>query len=1024
MTEQSKKTKSNNISKPLKINIINIFKSIMIVSSVLLVLVLMVTLFALGTGAGYFASYVKDEPQRDKEELENLLTNIHSTGEAYFRDGDLIGELRTDSQLYPVELENVSTHLVDAVLAIEDNEFMEHDGINYRGLSRAVTEELRNPGQGTGGSTITQQLVKNQILGPERSMERKFKEMALAMRVDNMFNKEEILESYLNVIYLGFNVNGTNIEGVKAASEGIFDTETQQLNIAQSAYIAGMVHSPGRYTPFTSSGAINESNIERGTRRAHQVLDRMLETQRINQQEYDQARSYDYKQNLATSTPSIYERYPYLTFSIEDRAVDIIIDKILAEEGLLRADVDDFSSIEQQARRELSRGGYKVYTTIDRDLYEAFHAVAADHEFGRRSLTKKETYIDPETGEEKERGYMEQGAATLIDNQTGAILAMLEGRDFIESQINFTNRPFQPGSSVKPILDYAPAFDVGVLQPASVIDDVPIFDWGDSGGYARNYNRTYLGLVTVRESLKNSYNIPAIKALKETRRAIGAEALYEYMQKMGLRHITPAEISHDASAIGGLTRGWTVEDGTAAYSTFANKGIYREPYLIDRIETMDGEIIFEHETTDVQVFSEQTAFLITDMMRDVVNSGTAATVRRGMGQGLDIAGKTGTTNDFEDYWFIGYTPQVSLGLWFGFQERDRMESGEGTRNRSLWVKLLKQVEEVKPELVDRSLRFNQPDNIVQRTVCSKSGKLPSDLCRGEGFLISDYFNRSFVPTETDDTVKKARVIIVDDERYIAHELTPDDFIEEGGIFVKREPLDIPSRWEHIRSQLEPRDWDNSLPQDNDPRELNTRTPSVPQNVRISSSTIKWDSVADSDIAGYRIYRGDRRQNFEHIASVKNHENHEYSPSGSSSAAYYVTAVNIAGQESSPSKLAIRGGSSDPDTFFDPEDPKPPTGLTSSGTQNIQLSWNSNSSDERIEHYNIYVSTGSGFIRLDQTNSTGYQDSPNEEAEYRIYITAVNRLGESDPSNEVTIDLRSTEDEDVNVEDNNDSVNDE
>ena len=321
MSNQSSNSNSD-ISKKLlrRRKILKGLRSAWLVFQVLLVLMIMGALFAGGVAAGYFASHVKDEPLRDYKELNEKIHSIHQTGEAYFRDGRLIGEIRAESYLYPVELDDVSSHLIDAVLATEDNEFFEHEGIDLRGLSRAVLQEITTPGQGSGGSTLTQQLVKMKILTPERTFERKFREIVLAMRLEKMFKKQTILEAYLNMVYFGFNADGSNIEGVQAAAEGIFDTDVGDLNIAQSAYLAGMIQSPGRYTPFTRKGTVNEENLERGQKRAQYVLKRMLETGRISQEEYEEALAFDYKASLAKPKPSMVEKYPYLTFSIEERA--------------------------------------------------------------------------------------------------------------------------------------------------------------------------------------------------------------------------------------------------------------------------------------------------------------------------------------------------------------------------------------------------------------------------------------------------------------------------------------------------------------------------------------------------------------------------------------------------------------------------------------------------------------------------------------------------------------------------------
>jgi penicillin-binding protein len=871
---------------------------------------LLAVLFTGGVAAGFLASKVQDEPIRDYNTIASKLSNYNQTGEAYFGDDEFIGYLRTSLSSEPVQIDQVSPNVIHALLAVEDNEFYSHIGIDISGLSRAVKEYFETPDGGSGGSTITQQLVKNQFLGNERSFDRKFKEMLLAMRVDNMFEKDTILESYLNIIYLGYNADGKNIEGIQAAAKGIFDVNASELNVPQSAFIMGMINRPSYYTPFNRDGIINDQRLNRGLTRMAYVLQRMLETNRITASEYSKALEYNVRANLTEPKMKSVEKYPFLTFEIEDRAIGILAAHNMKQENIdpNELNADEINHYRDQARRQLTLDGFKVYTTIDRQLYEAFHELVKDEElFGPRSENQTFTYIDPEI-EEKERGYLEQTAATLINNQNGAILAMVEGRDFNESQVNFaTNSPRQPGSSIKPLLVYGPAMDTGVVQPASVIDDTPDFNY-NKGKPMRNYAQRYYGLVTVRDALIRSHNATAYRVFSETRLTEGTDKLFSYLQKMGIEHVEEREMSHNSVALGGLTRGITVVENTAAFSTFANKGKFREPYMIKRIETMDGEVIYEHDTPPVQVFSEQTAFLMTDILGSVVksSSGTGRNVGSGLQEAdinVDVAGKTGTTNDKYDYWFVGYTPQVSLGVWLGYERNDSLTQGYSPRNQNIWVKLMEKVKEIRPEYLNEEMHFEMPDNIVRKTVCSKSGLLPSELCRQQGYLVEDYFHDKYVPTEVGDRVSKERIIIVDGNRYIAHSSTPDEFVDSG-IFIKREPIDIPEELKGESHKYYPNDWNLSAPTAYDPRSDNGRNPPVISEVRLSRNSgsvqINWYRVLDNDIAGYRVYRANTGGGFQQIASIPNHMNLTYTDQGVSnpqSYLYSVTAVDIAGRES-------------------------------------------------------------------------------------------------------------------------------
>ncbi|WP_025028788.1 transglycosylase domain-containing protein [Caldalkalibacillus mannanilyticus] len=1025
MDKKSSDHKPTNPAKPKRRKYI--LKTIWVVMQVFIVLGIMSFLFAGGVAAGFFAYNVKDEPLRSYTEIRERIHDYNKTGEAYFKNDEWIGYLLTSEVSQPVTVKEVSPHLIDAILATEDHIFYEHNGINFKAVSRAVLEQFIKSDEGTGGSTITQQLVKNQLLDPSRTFERKFKEMLLAMRIERMIDKNEILEAYMNIVYLGYNANGSNIEGVKAAAEGIFGVDVKELNIAQSAYIAGMIHSPGRYTPFQRGGGIAEERLKRGIDRQKFVLRRMLDTGRITAKQHEEALNFNLKTSLAEPTPGILEKYPYLTFEITDRAIEILAKQRLEEQGLARESLtnSEWSDYLEHARRELSRGGYKVHTTVDRELYEAFHEIVKDEKlFGPRSKVNKDTKVDPKTGEKTEQPFLEQAAATLIDNQTGAILAMVEGRDYDELNYNFTTTPRQPGSAIKPILDYAPALELGLVQPASIIDDAPIFKWDRSGGkywVPKNWNNKYQGLVTARRAMDMSYNLPAIKTFLKVQEEAGPEVPFDYLRKMGITTIDPADLSAPSVSIGGMTRGLTVEETTSAFSTFANQGNYVKSYLIEKIETLEGKVIYEHEVQPVPVFSEQTAFLMNDMLRTVVSQGTATRVRRGMGSKISIAGKTGTTNNKFDYWFVGYTPQVSMGIWFGYPKPEELRGEYTARTQDLWVLLMKKAQELRPEYFNPELTFKMPDGIVKKTVCSKSGKLPSQLCKDAGFLVTDYFNRKYLPTQTDDSLIRGRVVYYNDKPYIAQDATPDDMVTEK-VFVKRDPIDIPKQLLNQRARLLPADWDETAPQEVDPRVENGKVPDSPTAVKAvwtdGKLQITWTPSSEGDIAGYRVYRATKDGQFTKVQSIPNHLSKVYVDSSASQSqefAYRVTTVDIAGKESEPSNVVI-SNQVDPNQFFTPDltTPTIPKGLKGKHLGGgIELSWRANPDQDRVTQYHIYYTEDpmNGFWHLASTSSTSYvhtlTDSPKE---VWYYVTAVNDAGESKDSEAIRVRIGESESE--------------
>jgi len=999
-----------------------IIKVFWIGAQAIVVLLIMGVLFAGGAAAGFFASYVKDEPIRKYEEIYNQIYSFNQTSEAYFKNNEFIGYLRTSEISQPVTIQEVSPYLIDAILATEDNSFYNHNGVNVRATARAVIEYITTGGQGTGGSTITQQLVKNQLLDPERELERKFKEMLLAIRIERMFDKDDIVEAYLNLVYLGFNANGTNIEGVKAGATGIFDVDVSQLNIAQSAYIAGMIQSPGRYTPFFR-GRIVEENLRRGIERQRFVLRRMLDTGRITEAQHKEALDFNIRESLAKPKPSIVEKYPFLTFEIERRATEILINSLLESQGLTRENLNDgeLTNYLDHARRLMSHGGVRIYTTIEKDIYDAFHEAVRDEAlFGKRSVNNKLTVINPETNEEEEIGYLEQMAATLIDNETGAIIAMVEGRDFSELQYNLNVEPRQPGSAIKPLLVYAPALDLGLVQPASIIDDSPIFQWDFSQRdwwVPSNWNNEFQGLVTARRAMDQSYNLPAIKLFLRLKEEIDARIPFDYLEKMGITTLAPADFSATSVSIGGFTHGLTVEESTGAFATFANNGTYVRPYLIERIETLDGEIIYQHEYQPTYVFSEQTSFLMNDMLRTVVNQGTATFIRQSLGPDLDIAGKTGTTNIQTNYWFVGYTPQISMGVWSGYPLPERLNDGYGRRTQTIWVNLIKTLKEIRPEYVNEKQRFKMPENIVRQTVCSKSGLLPSKTCSDAQFLVTDYFNRRYIPSQTDDKVVEARTIVFDDKRYLAHDATPDDFVDVG-IYVKTEPLVIPEELEEDTHRYVTRDANQRLPQELDPRLANPAPPAAPRGLQSvwdeRGFKITWNKSEGQAIVGYRVYRAGRNGSYRHLTTIRLNAEPVFTDryiTPNDFYAYYITSVDNMGQESEPSHIQY-SRQVDSGNFFVPNVPEPsaPTGLVQRRTLfGYVFSWQANDANEKIKHYNVYFSEdpASGFNKLGETSNTTYTHRQlNSSREIWYYVTAVNDRGESTESNLVRVNAGS------------------
>src|SRR5690625_1488307 len=330
--------------------------------------------FAGGLGAGYFASLVKDEPVRPYEVMADDIYNYEETSMLYFANEIYIGNVQSDLFREETTLDDISPELLDAVIATEDEYFNEHEGVVPSAILRAMVQEATNSDTRTGGSTLTQQLIKNQILTDEVSFERKAKEILLALRLERLFEKEEILEAYLNIVPYGRNASGDNIAGIQTAAQGIFGLDADEVNLAQAAYLAGLPQSPSAYTPFTNQGELkDEDGIQPGINRMKSVLNRMLDSAYITRDEYEEAIEYDIAADFTEGAESPIESYPYLTYELQDRAKKILKKYLAEQDGYTEEDLQEDGDLNQEyeelAKRNLRVGGYNIHSTIDKEIY-------------------------------------------------------------------------------------------------------------------------------------------------------------------------------------------------------------------------------------------------------------------------------------------------------------------------------------------------------------------------------------------------------------------------------------------------------------------------------------------------------------------------------------------------------------------------------------------------------------------------------------------------------------------------------
>ncbi|MBS4191646.1 penicillin-binding protein [Bacillus sp. FJAT-49705] len=888
-----------------------------------IVVVVIVGSFAGGVGAGYFASLVKDENVRPYEDMKKDIYNYEETSDLYFADNVYLGKLRTDLEREEVKLENVSQHLIDAVVATEDEYYYEHNGVVPKAIMRAVFQDVTNSSVQSGGSTLTQQLIKNQLLTNEVSFERKAKEILLALRLEKFFDKKEILEAYLNVSTFGRNSSGRNIAGVQAAANGIFGVNAKDLNLAQSAFIAGLPQSPFGYTPYTQAGELKTpEGLEPGLLRMKTVLKRMYDNGKIDQKQYEEALAYDITKDFIPRVESTVEKYPYLTMEIEKRAVEIMTEILAKNDGYTEQDLKNNSELQNEyeilADRNIRQNGYQIHTTIHKGIYDAMQT--AKDKFPYYGSDKVEMVKDAETGEMKEIIEPVQLGAILIDNSTGKILSFVGGRDYNLKTVNHaTDTKRSNGSTMKPLVVYAPALELGKVSPGTVIPDVEVYldPHRPNVPYPSNYDKTYSGLVSARHALAMSYNVPAML----TYRTIIDQRPAQYLEKMGFTTVIENDYTTNSLALGGITNGVTVEENVNAYGTFANGGKFIDAYMIEKIVDKNGKVIYQHEVEPVEVFSPQTAYLTIDMMRDVISNGTASSLKGRLKFNSDWAGKTGTGQDLKDSWFVAVNPKVSFGVWNGYDTPKSLELRykglhHGARNVYLWADLMNAAYDAAPELVASNEQFQMPSGIVRRSYCAASGLLPSEACSKAGLVETDLYNAKFVPTKSDDNFADGKFVYIGDKRYLALESTPEEFTKSGVIISPKlfeERYGIPIK---NVSQLIPKreKWSNLFVADSKLEE-NGKNPAAPS-VSLSNSTILWKHHPENDVIGYRIYQksGDTVKK---VGSITAGDKLSYNASNGE---YYVTAVDIAGKESAPSNTIQIGQPEPPPDKDNPSKP--------------------------------------------------------------------------------------------------------
>ncbi|QXM06304.1 penicillin-binding protein 1A [Crassaminicella indica] len=888
MSENNKqKTRSSNKKKKKKISIIRV-----------LILIILLGIFIVGGAlAGWVFAIIKSAEPIDASQIYTLLDE---NSFIYDDQGNLIEKVEGDGLRTIVKYDKIPKNLKDAFIAIEDQDFFNHTGINPKRIIKALWEDIKAGAPVQGASTITQQLVKNLYLSNEKSIERKIKEAYYAFQLEQQLTKEQILEAYLNTVYLG-----SGAKGVQAAAHTYFNKDISELDLAECALLAGITKNPSKYSPLKTlrkedfdpnrHHMLDDSDEiytiiydERYKPRQQLVLKIMKNENMITEEEYQSAINEDLSTHLKPKRNQTSGISSFFTDKVKNDVIkalvkqlgkteeeaknmlyhqglriystmDLRIQKILEKEyednknfpglvarkdyhgnilsknkkvllykynniinnqGQLIIPKEDYK-YDQEGNLILFKGRRLNFTSLyengkiigvrisvkdayklnaakeilmlkggnvkipsEYKTYDQYKNVIVSREFitsnpefftkdknGNLLINKDHYYIS-------DKGVVQpQSAMVIMDPYSGEIKALVGGREVHGRKLyNRATQPRQPGSSIKPLSIYTPAIDNG-WTAATVVDDIPHYD-SHGRMWPKNWYRGFKGLSTLRQGVEWSMNVLAVKIGEQ----IGVQTSIDYLKKFGITSIVEKGRSNDlnlsAVALGGMTKGISPLEMTAAYAALANEGIYIQPKSFTKVTDREGNVILENESYKNFVASPEAAFIVTDMMRTTVTNGTATRARLN-NKNIQVAGKTGTTSDSYDAWFVGYTPYYVGAVWMGNDLHIELDKKATRGKLYLWKKVMDQVHEGLP-----AKSFKKPKNVISVAVDTKSGKLPTDLSRLDprGTVRNEYFIKGTEPKEYDDV--HVLLEIDTSTNKLATPYCPPSLVEKR-VFVKR-----------------------------------------------------------------------------------------------------------------------------------------------------------------------------------------------------------------------------------------------
>ncbi len=755
-----------------------------LVTSVKTVLLLSVLVILAGAGAllGIAKAYVETAPTLNLAKLDAQA----KTSFIYDANGNLITDYKGTEDRIMVSLSEMPTNLQNAFVAVEDARFFTHNGVDVKRIVGAFISNFSTTAQ-QGGSTITQQLIKQTVLSDEQSYKRKLQEAYLAMQLEGKYTKEQILESYLNTIFLG-----GNYYGVKVASQGYFGKEMSQLTLRECAMLAGLTRSPNYYDPRKNFYTRNTGNAQTAkitNDRTDYVLRMMYESQFITDDMYQAA--------LNPSTATVPETSPYHAQTLYDYtyyveyAVTDVVNKFLELNRL-----ENTPANRAAMETKLRTGGYSVYLCIDTEIQTIVEDTLANwSNYPRLRNPSDKVYRARNSDGTYTEIPQPQAAAVVLDYRTGELKAIVGGRykPTQRKTLNRANAMTMPvGSSIKPISVYAPAIDLGA-SPASVVYNmpIPIKGWRDSNGkdsFPQNYGGgSYKGAESFREALKQSHNTAAAQALMYY---VGVDRSAEYLRQLG---VAEKNINADGFGLALGSSGITPLQMAVAFGTLANKGVYLEPMSFSKIVDSAGNVVVDMHATQAKrkVFKPGTAMLTVDMLKGAVASGTGTSAKI---SSQVVAGKTGTNSDSKGVFFAGMTGWYSASLWVGHDNYKPLTSKAtgGGDAAPLWQSFMEKIHKAK-NLDKREIIDGSPADygLVKVTTCGVSGQLATEACKHDlkGYgTISDYWYAESAPTTPCVMHKMLRVCT--ESGMLAGDYCPAELIEDRAIVLipKGHPL--------------------------------------------------------------------------------------------------------------------------------------------------------------------------------------------------------------------------------------------